>query len=253
MKKWLYNFTKKRNQVSIIIPTYRNVQFLLECINSILLSAKNYCDFEILLGIDNCYSTLNFVFENSIFKNKKIKVHFFSKNIGPYIIRNTLVEKTKYENILFFDSDDVMMKKSIPKILEALEEYEIVKFKFYNFQDGVNYKNNPNQKISSMCAHGAFAIKKQCFYKLFGFLGWKCGADTEFLERYEALKYVCYNFEESLFYRRYHGNNITKTKETGINSEFREKYRQYIYDNRKTGIWKCPEKLQTFFCSEIKI
>lgn len=253
MKNWLHNFIRKRHQISIVIPTYKNVGFLLECINSLTDSAKKCCDFEILIGIDNCYDTLKFVSSNSIFKSKNIIVYFFSKNIGPYIIRNTLVEKTKYENILFFDSDDVIMKNSIFKISKALEKHEIVKFKFYNFQDGTDYINNPNQKISSMCAHGAFAIKKRCFYKLSGFLGWKCGADTEFLERYEALKYICYNFEESLFYRRYHGNNITKTKETGINSEFREKYRQYIYDNRKTGIWKRPEKLQTFFCSEIKI
>jgi glycosyltransferase involved in cell wall biosynthesis len=240
------------NQISIIIPTYKNVNFLIPCLNSLMYSCENLFEFEILLGIDNCQETLDFVSQNSFFNNENIQIFYFPKNVGPYVIRNTLYKVSKYKNILFFDSDDVMMESSIPKILDRLFSHRIVKFKFYNFTDGTDYLRE-KLKTSSQIAHGAFAIRSDCFAELNGFFGWKCGADTEFLERYEFFDYDYYKFDEPLFYRRYHGNNITKSKETGINSEFREKYRQYIYKNRKTKGWKNPDKFETFLCSKIII
>jgi glycosyltransferase involved in cell wall biosynthesis len=245
------NVERHSKNLSIIIPTYKNIKFLKECINSLLAAIKNI-KYEILLGIDNCMETVGFINSQPWAKNKDIHIFYFSKNVGPYIIRNTLYKLSRYENVLFFDSDDVMMKDSVEKILEKLMTYRIVKFKFYNFIDGTDYLKE-KLKLSSQIAHGAFAIRSDCFRELTGFFGWKCGADTEFLERYEHFGYVCYKFEQPLFYRRYHGNNITKSQETGINSEFREKYRQYIYKNRKNNEWKNPNFFETFFYSKIVI
>lgn len=244
--------TYGNNDISIIIPTYKNVNFLIPCLESLMRSCEKFFQFEILIGIDNCQETLDFVSQNLFFKNENIQIFYFPKNVGPYVIRNTLYKASKYNNILFFDSDDVMMESSIPKILEKLSNYRIVKFKFYNFIDGTNYLME-KLKISSQIAHGAFAVRSDCFAELNGFFGWKCGADTEFLERYEFFDYDSYKFDEPLFYRRYHGNNITKSKETGINSEFREKYRQYIYKNRRTKGWRNPDSFETFIYSKIII
>jgi GT2 family glycosyltransferase len=57
------------NQISIIIPTYKNVNFLIPCLNSLMYSCENLFEFEILLGIDNCQETLDFVSQNSFFTN----------------------------------------------------------------------------------------------------------------------------------------------------------------------------------------
>jgi len=251
MLNWLYNTIQIRHSVSIIVPTRKNTKFLLESINSLLVSAKKCSKFEILLGIDNCYDTLNFLIDKSIKLDPKINIYFFPKNVGPYVIRNTLIEKSKYDYILLFDSDDILIESALHTILNALIQYNIVKFKFYNFQDGKDYNDKSNLKLASMYAHGAFAIRKECYYELRGFYGWKCGADTEFMERYEARGYICCKIETPLFYRRFHEDNITKNKETGINSEFREKFRQYIYDNRKTMKWDSPKKIETSSCNRI--
>ena len=44
--------------VSIIISAYQNDRFLIEALNSVVKSAKNF-EFEILLGVDNCKTTMN--------------------------------------------------------------------------------------------------------------------------------------------------------------------------------------------------
>jgi glycosyltransferase involved in cell wall biosynthesis len=60
--------------LSVIIPTYKNVNFLPELFNSIIRNDYNG-EFEVLVGIDNCNETLNYVYENEFPLN--FKFYFF--------------------------------------------------------------------------------------------------------------------------------------------------------------------------------
>lgn len=231
-------------QLSIVIPTYQNINFLIPCIDSIMKSCHNQCDFEILLGIDSCYDTLNFVSQNLFFNNKRIKVFFSSKNVGPYVIRNSLVERSQYENILFFDSDDIMMENMIETLMASFRE-QVVRFKFYNFEDGKDYRDINNLKTSKRFGHGVFLIKRKKFIEMNGFFGWRCGADSEFLERYESNINETVLLNQPLFYRRYHETNLTRDKNIGINTEIRTQYLKIIADNKDNKNWKNPTELQT--------
>lgn len=253
MKKWLYKFIKKKYQVSVIIPTYKNTEFLLECLNSVIISCKKCCEFEILLGIDNCQDTLKFVSLYSIFKNKNISVYYFPKNVGPYIIRNSLASKAKYDNLLFFDSDDVMMQDTVKIIMENFNNKELLKFKFYNFQDGTDYNDFKNLSLSSIFAHASFLIKKEKFLKMNGFFGWKCGADAEFAERYEGQGHEISTLDVPIYYRRYHTKNITKLPETNLTSKLRNRYGEIIIKNRINKKWNNPEIPFIFKSNVIKI
>jgi glycosyltransferase involved in cell wall biosynthesis len=246
MLKWLHNVIKKRDDISIVIPTYKNTKFLEECVRSVIKSAKKCSNFEILLGIDNCYETLSFISTNSICGHKNIKVFFFSKNLGPYIIRNTLAKTAMYENILFFDSDDIMMPHTIKTILNKFSENKIMKFKFYNFQDGKDYKNVENVELSSMFSHGLFLINKNKFLSMNGFFGWKFAADAEFEERCIGNNHSILRLDMPLFYRRYHGYNLTRRPDTGIGSPLRDEYGKIILSRRNSRNWKDPEKIQVF-------
>lgn len=243
MKNWLYNFFKNYNVLSIIIPTYNNVEFLKECISSVITSANKCCKYEILIGIDNCDKTYKFIKTDHFFKNKYIKVYFFSKNVGPYIVRNSLAIKAKYNNILFFDSDDVMMKNTIKTLLAEFKNKNILKFKFYNFNNGNEYQRMENLSLSSIFSHGVFIINKHKFIDMNGFFGWRCGADTEFHERYLGQNNKMNELDIPVYYRRYHNNNITKSKETGIGSKLRTEYGNIIVKNRTDRRWNNPEKL----------
>ena len=246
MLKWLHSFFKKKYRVSVIIPTYKNTQFIIECVQSIIASASKCCEYEILIGIDNCKDTLEFVGNNSLFKDSHIKLYYFSKRVGPYIIKNSLAGIAKYDNILFFDSDDVMMPHMLDAILSRFHGKEIMKFKFYNFDDGKDYTSVSNLTLSNIFAHASFIIKKSKFMKLRGFYGWKCGADAEFEERCAGNGHEIHRLDVPLYYRRYHDSNITRVPETAIDSPLRARYGRIIMDNRKNGKWKNPEKPAIF-------
>lgn len=246
MKKWLYKIINKKYQLSVVIPTYKNVEFLLECVNSVMVSAKKCCDFEILLGIDNCHETLKFVSQEPTFRKNNIKICYFPKNVGPYVIKNTLALEAKYDNILFFDSDDILMPDTIQVLMKIFEDIELLKFKFYNFQHGTDYTDASNLKLSDRFAQASFLIKKQTFQKMSGFFGWKCGADTEFTERYENQGNTTHFLDVPMYYRRYHDRNITKLPETGLNSKLRSRYGRIILDNRVNKKWINPIGLEVF-------
>ena len=242
MLKWLYGLFRKKYAVSVVIPTHKNTQFIIECVQSIIASASKCCEYEILIGIDNCKETLEFVGKHSIFKSRHIKTYYFPKNVGPYVIRNSLAEIAKYDNILFFDSDDVMMPSMLKVLLSHFDGKELLKFKFYNFENGSDYNDIQNLSISSILAQASFLIKKETFLRMNGFYGWKCGADAEFDERYTGNKNKTHILDVPLYYRRYHDRNITRLPETGINSPLRKRYETFILDNRKNGKWKNPER-----------
>lgn len=251
MKKWLQKVIKYK--LSVVIPTFNNVEYLEECIKSIIDSCKECCDFEILLGIDNCYDTLYFAGKSALLKNKYTKLFFFSKKVGPYIIRNSLADIAKYDNILFFDSDDVLMKDAVKILMDKFSGKEILKYKFYNFVHGKDYKDVENLSLSAIFSHGSFLIKKEKFMKMNGFFGWKCGADTEFDERCIGTKQQIHKLDIPVYYRRYHGKNITMLPETGIDSTIRKKYGEFILNRRIDRKWLNPTFLQTFNFNLVKI
>lgn len=252
MKKWLYKNKRKYN-LSVVIPTFDNANYLVECLQSVIQSCKDCCDFEVLLGIDNCYETLDMLHNHSVFSNKHIRMFFFSKKVGPYIIRNSLAKIAKYDNILFFDSDDVLMKNAVKILMEKFSDKEILKYKFYNFVHGNDYNDVENLALSSIFSHGSFLIKKQKFMEMNGFFAWKCGADTEFDDRCIGIEQKIHKLDIPVYYRRYHGKNITMLPETGIDSKIRKKYGEFINSRRVNKNWPNPDCLEVFNYNIIKI
>jgi glycosyltransferase involved in cell wall biosynthesis len=200
---------------SVIIPAYKATKYIDECLASI----KGDC--EILIGVDACEETYNHI-------KHLDNVFYFTKNVGPYIIKNTLIDIAKHDNILFFDSDDVMAEGTIEKFNEAIQNNDYVKLNYVNFTDKINTSGQ-------MMNDAVIGIKKSVINSLNGFYPWKCGADTELDHRlkYNHLKYKV--LEGVSYYRRLHGENLTMRKETGHGSAIRNEYINLIGKNRKQG------------------
>jgi len=207
--------------VSIIIPAYKASKYIDECIASLSVA-----DVEILIGVDGCEETYNHI--------KHLKnVFYFPKNVGPYIIKNTLVDITKNEYIIFFDADDIIITETIKNILDALYSSDYVKLNYMNFQDRIDNSYVMNDAV--------VAIKKSVFNSLNGFYPWRCAADTEFDYR---LKYN--NLKEGkvdtlCYYRRLHGENLTMKAETGHGSPIRSEYVNIINRNIRANHWPNPK------------
>lgn len=229
------------NGTSIIIPAYKASKFISECIDSIFNSKEvEDINIQVLIGIDGCEETLNYIKSTDILK--KCNVYYSENNVGPYIIRNSLLEISKYEKIIFFDSDDIMNEYLIKIIYDELNNFDSIRAAYLNFNN-----DDPTNlfKGNLPYSHGQFGVKKSDILSLNGFLPWKCSADTEFLHRFDRNGFNMATISEPLFYRRYHGENLTQNDNTGLHTEYRKKISEEIKDRVNNNGLINPEKLHT--------
>ena len=94
-------------RLSIIIPFYNSVEYLSECVGSILV--HNLDDYEIILVDDG--STDDSVKISDDFASKIFNIRVFHKeNGGVSTARNLGIDKAEGEYIMFVDSDDTLSR-----------------------------------------------------------------------------------------------------------------------------------------------
>jgi len=213
--------------ISIIIPAFKSVKFIDECIDSI-----NIPGVEILIGVDGCEETYNHI--------KHLDgVFYFPKNVGPYVIKNTLVDIASNQDIIFFDADDIMVTESILDIKNALQKSDYVKLNYLNFRE-ISEKDDWHTDVV-MHDDAVIAIKKDLFNSLNGFYPWRCGADSEFAYRLDHNNLKKGKIHDLCYYRRIHGENLTMKEETCYGSAIRNEYLKIINTNRRAENWPNPE------------
>jgi glycosyltransferase involved in cell wall biosynthesis len=230
--------TQISKNISIIIPTYKNTNYIDECIDSVIESTRNQ-DVEILVGIDGCKETLEYVKSKTYPEN--IKFYYFEKNVGPYIIKNSLSEIANGKNLLFFDSDDIMDQEMVKNSITSIAHCDFIRHSYINFKDSTDLNKNKRREFEG----GIFTIKKQIFDKMNGFEPWKCEADSEFALRMMKNGYKIKVSNNTDFFRRIHNNGLTSRSETGYNSKLRADYRK-IYHNKK-DFGPLPKKVTELF------
>jgi hypothetical protein len=231
--------------VSIIIPAFKAHNYIKDCLDSIK-NQKTLASIEILVGIDNCEETLSEL--NKIAKDyPNMKVFFSNKSIGAYVMRNSLIEFTSHENLLFFDADDIMKDGMIATILYKYTKNQPIRFKYFNFTHGANpiIHNSLNKGV----AHGVFFINKALFDKIGGFQDWLCGADSDFMKRCVNNKILDLHILSPLFYRRIHSKSLTQDPSTGFKSTLRNEIAIKI---KNTRVWPIPLSRVTSKLQKIK-
>ena len=235
---------KSDYDISIIIPTYNNINYLGEAFRSVMFSGLGY-KIEILVGIDGCQKTYDFIRNNKF--PAEIKFFYFNENGGPYTIKNTLAKIAKSENIVFFDSDDLMGEDFISTIIKTLKNFDIIKFRYVNFTNR-NYMFQKTKKKLDF-AEGVFGVKRSLFLEMNGFEPWMCAADSDFWGRIYKRKPKIFFTNNVLMYRRLHDEQLTRRQDTGMRSALRAKY--WNISKSKTGDGN-PSKLSTRKFKEIE-
>ena len=105
------------NTVSVIVPVYNVMDFLPQCIESIL--TQTYKDFELLLIDDGSSDSSGAVCDEFAKRDLRIKV-IHQKNQGVSHARNTGLVNATGEFILFVDSDDFISPQMLEIMLERI-------------------------------------------------------------------------------------------------------------------------------------
>jgi glycosyltransferase involved in cell wall biosynthesis len=214
-------FNKYESGVSICITTFKYVKFIKQTLNSINNQTwfKNHNNYEIILGIDGCNETLQYI--KTIQQNyKNLIVIMMKENKGTYITTNTIMTISKYDHLIRFDSDDIMFSNLVEKVMTQNIKYDMITFKMKN----INIITN---ETSLDEAYGQFMIKHWVFDYFGGFMPWKCAADAEFKKR--VFKFInVLKLEDILFLRQIHSESLTQSNETNFFSQERINKIHYI-------------------------
>jgi len=99
--------------ISIIVPVYNVEAFLLECLESI--TAQTFSDFEAILVDDGSTDSSGKICDDYPLKDNRFRViHQPNAGLGP--ARNTGIEASSGQYVMFVDSDDVIA----PTLVETL-------------------------------------------------------------------------------------------------------------------------------------
>lgn len=208
--------------ISICITAYNAKKFIRETLDSFYRQTwfKDHDNWEIIVGVDGCQETADYIRVILNRYDSHLKVLMMNSNGGTYITTNTIMKEAKYDNILRFDSDDIIKEDGID-ILSNYFSYDMVFFKMKNF----GIKNTEERSI------GVHMIKKSIFEYFGGYQPWKCSADSELIKRISKFinKKV---IDDIIFYRRTHNNSLTRKKgETQLingRGSLRQQYIKYV-------------------------
>ena len=109
--------------ISIIIPYYKNKEFIGETLNSII--NQSYKNFEIIIVYDD-EDKFDLKYLKDLVNNKtNIKILINDKNCGAGVSRNYAIENSKGEFVAFIDSDDYWHEDKLLKQINFMIKNKI--------------------------------------------------------------------------------------------------------------------------------
>lgn len=111
-----------KSKVSIIIPNYNSEEYILKCINSILI--QTYENIEIIIIDDGSTDKSWSIIKSIIDENDNI-IAIKQPNLNASIARNKGIDLASGKYILFLDSDDELFKDSIENLVMEMEHNNI--------------------------------------------------------------------------------------------------------------------------------
>lgn len=209
---------KGESGVTVCISAYKSKDTIKETLDSVYTQTyfRNH-PFEVIVGIDGCEETLKYM-KRIMNCYPNLRVLMMDSNKGTYVTCNTIMSEAKYDTLIRFDSDDIMLSDYVERGIDVLNKG--VAFVRMGFQ-------NTNETKGRGASYGSIIVRKDVIMRYGGYLPWICAADYELatrigaVERFALITNVC-------FLRRVREDSLQYSKNTGMNSPIRAKYHEYV-------------------------
>lgn len=210
--------------ISVYITAWKAERYIEDCLDSVY--AQDYMrtndNWEVIVGVDACPSTLSKM-KRIMRKYRNLRVFLMDRNCGTYVTSNTMASMARYDRVMRFDSDDLMLPHMVSTVMSVAAEHDsdVIKYRCKTFNDdGVI---DPDRY-----AEGSICIKKDLFVEYGGYMPWKCSADSELRKRLRPVLDFHYINEPLYMLRRDNGNSLTVSGGTDMKSEYRREREEYI-------------------------
>lgn len=233
-----------KESFSIILTAYKTEKFIEECLDSIESQTyfENNDNYEILVGVDGCENTLNKLNEIKD-KYRNLYIYMMKENRGTYMTTNALLNLIKYENVIRFDTDDIMEPNLVEDLVDFknINDDDVIKLGYSDWREG--------KKINDyvLVNDGIIYFKKSVMDDIAGgYMPWECAADSELISRLKGRVKIS-GLNKRLFIRRIHDNSLTKKNDTGYGSLLRRNYNAQIksvYRDDEVKIERVSNELQ---------
>lgn len=114
---------KMNPKVSVIVPCYKQAQFLDECLQSVL--DQTYENWECIIVNDGSPDNTDEVADKWVKKDNRFK-YLYKENGGLSSARNAALEVVTGDYIQFLDSDDLIHREKFSKSLSGDKEYPLI-------------------------------------------------------------------------------------------------------------------------------
>lgn len=110
--------------ITILIPIYNGIEFLKECLDTVLY--QTYKDWEIIIGINGFKENSDTFKFAKTFENEKIKVYDFYTIKGKSNTLNEMIKYSTYSWISILDVDDKWLPKKLESQIRFLNDYDVI-------------------------------------------------------------------------------------------------------------------------------
>jgi glycosyltransferase involved in cell wall biosynthesis len=204
-----------QKNISVLISAYNTSKYIEECLDSVYNQCYNG-EYEVILGIDGCEETLKKVNEIK-HKYSNLKCYYSKKNVGCYIMLNSLILKSKGDIITIFGSDDIMLNNHLEYNHSLLKTRE----NSFVISRGRDVQIGNSTTGSEYNMDGIIFVDRSVILGLNGFREYRCACDSDLIRRLRRKGYSLINSNVSTFNRRIHKDSLTNIGEYSYGSSYR--------------------------------
>jgi glycosyltransferase involved in cell wall biosynthesis len=217
---------------SVCIAAYKAAPWIMECYESFVKQepVPGY-QVAINIGVDGCDETAK------VLTKKGVPYFWNSHNHGCYIMLNSLLYAHPADIYCHFGADDVAMPNFVKELVPVVEAFGFCR---PNRID-CDVLLNPMKK-SSRKRGGGCVFTHEVLEMTGGFEAYRVASDTAFMRVVKSFgissKQASKALPGPLFYRRRHGESLTRSKNTGMKSSYRAECRKKMFEKYQAGFRK---------------
>jgi hypothetical protein len=200
---------------AVVMAAYRAKRWILTTLESIReQETRDGWTYSLRIGVDGCEETSSLLLAEG-------EPHWFSPtNVGPYVMRNSLIELEPAEAYAVFDADDVMLPGYLASLLSWMRD-GIAGASRHNIDPGGVVTSDQRIPYHS----GVAVFSDEVWQRLGGYREWPIAADHDFVLRAKALDIGVTRIKQVLYHRRIHPGSLTQDPTSGYRTEIRARFK----------------------------